>query len=102
MIGMRFIWNEAKSLSNRHKHGISFEQASQVFRDPLRISIQDRIEDGEQRWQTYGAVGNLTIAVVAHTITEEDEDGESFEIIRIVSARKATRKERLRYEEEIG
>ncbi|MHB8528372.1 MAG: BrnT family toxin [Caulobacteraceae bacterium] len=51
MIGVRFEWDEAKNLSNQRKHdSVSFEEASQVFRDPLHVSVQDRIEGGEQRW----------------------------------------------------
>jgi len=102
MVSVRFEWDEAKGRSNRVKHGIGFEEAAQVFRDPLRITVQDRIENGEQRWQTYGSLGGLMIVVVAHTITEIDEDGAEIEVIRIISARTATRKERWRYENEIG
>jgi len=50
---IRFEWDEAKNLSNQRKHGVSFEDASEVFRDPLYVSLKDRIEDGEQRWQTF-------------------------------------------------
>ena len=95
MSNYRFAWDRAKSLTNRRKHGISFELAALVFFDPLHVSVQDRIEDGEVRWQTVGQVGGMMIVVVAHTIVEE----ENAEIIRIVSARPATRKERKRYEE---
>ena len=96
-----FEWDEAKNQSNQHKHdGISFEEASRVFNDPLHISIQDRIENGERRWQTFGEVGGLVLLMVAHTLWEEDEDGEQIEVVRIISARKATRKERLWYENE--
>jgi hypothetical protein len=103
MIGVRFEWDEAKNLSNQRKHdGLSFEEACQVFRDPLHVSTPDRIEGGEQRWQTVGAVQGLVILMVAHTLTEEDADGGSVEIIRIISARRATPRERRRYENENG
>ena len=46
MDGIRFEWDESKNLSNRRKHGVSFEEACQVFRDPLYVSVQDRIEGG--------------------------------------------------------
>jgi uncharacterized protein len=49
---IRFEWDATKNLSNRRKHGVSFEEACQVFRDPLCVSVQDRIEGGELRWQT--------------------------------------------------
>jgi uncharacterized protein len=54
--GIRFVWDEAKNLSNQRKHGVSFKQASQVFLDPLFVSVKDRIQDGEQRWRTFGEV----------------------------------------------
>lgn len=100
--GIRFEWDEAKDLSNRHKHGVSFEEASQVFLDPLHVSVQDRIENGELRWQTLGFVGGLLLLTVAHTVREECGDGTWIEVIRIISARPATRKERRRYEDENG
>jgi uncharacterized DUF497 family protein len=99
--GLRFEWDEAKNLSNRRKHGLSFEQACGVFLDPLYVSVQDRIEDGEPRWQTLGLVEDLLLVTVAHTVKEERKQG-SVEVIRIISARQATRKERRRYEDENG
>ena len=102
MEGIRFEWDETKNLSNRRKHGVSFEEASQVFRDPLYVSVQDRIEGGEARWQTLGLVGGLLLLMVAHAVREEHDDGISVEVIRIISARPATRKERRRYENENG
>lgn len=63
--------HEAKNLSNQRKHdGLSFEVAARVFLDPLRLSVQDEIEDGEQRWQTLGQVGGVTVLLVAHTFME--------------------------------
>jgi uncharacterized DUF497 family protein len=97
---MRFEWDEAKNLSNRRKHGVSFEEASAVFLDPLYVSVQDRVENGELRWQTFGPVEDLLFLTVAHTVREASEDGILIEVIRIISARRATRKERRRYEDE--
>lgn len=85
---------------NRFKHGISFEDASQVFLDPLHKTRQDRIEDGEYRWQTIGQIYSVTVILVAHTWIERNEP-EEVEVIRIISARKATAAERKRYESEI-
>jgi uncharacterized DUF497 family protein len=48
---MRVSWDEPKSRSNQRKHGISFDTASQVFLDPLHLSRQDRVVEGEERWQ---------------------------------------------------
>jgi len=92
---MRFIWDPRKDAANRQKHGVSFELARRVFDDPSHISIQDRHEGGEERWQTLGLVGPVAILMVAHTY--EEDDGE--EVVRIISARKATKAERRRYDE---
>ena len=94
----QFTWDEAKNLSNQKKHGISFEEAVRVFFDPLNLCVQDRIEGIEQRWQTLGQVDIMTILLVAHTITEEGPEHEPVEVIRLISARRATRKERRHYE----
>ena len=96
----RFIWNENKNLSNQRKHGITFEDAISVFADPLHVMRQDRIESGEHRWQTVGAAYGVTLLLVAHTITEESPEGQLIEVIRLISARKANKSERRRYETE--
>ncbi len=90
-----FSWDETKNISNQTKHGISFELAREVFADPLHLTRQDRIENGEQRWQTLGMVGAVVLILVAHTW--HDIDGE--ESIRIISARRATKQERKIYEQ---
>ncbi len=95
---IRFEWDGAKEQSNRRKHGISFEIARQVFGDPDALVEQDRIEGGELRWQTIGRVSGILLLLVAHTV-DVDED-EHCEMIRIISARRANRRERKRYEEE--
>ena len=102
MTEIRFEWDEAKNLSNQRKHGVSFEQASQVFLDPLLISAKDRIQDSEERWRTYGEVDGCLLMMVAHTLREEDAAGRPREVIRIITARYATKVERRRYEDENG
>ena len=97
MESIRFEWDEAKNLLNQRKHGLSFEEAAQVFRDPLQVSLQDRIEDGEERWQTFGMVRGVLLVMVAHTVREKDQ---AETVVRIISARRADRKERRFYEEE--
>ena len=69
-----------------------------VFNDPLHISRQDRVENGEQRWQTMGIVGSVVLLLVAHTwqVTEDNS-----EHIRIISARRATRMEKIVYEKNV-
>ena len=94
---MRFEWNDLKDRKNRVKHGVSFNTARLVFDDPCAINLQDRHERGEERWQILGSVDQTVILLVAHSV-REDEVGE--EIIRIISARKATHKERRMYEQD--
>ena len=91
---VRYIWDPAKAASNLRDHGVSFETAIRVFSDPLHVSDQDRIEGGEYRWQTLGIVDGYTLLLVAHTWTDDD----GVEIIRIISARRAEKHERKRYE----
>lgn len=92
---MYFIWDEKKNRQNKAKHGIGFEIAQKVFDDPLHLSIQDRHVDGEERWQTVGMVGGVVVLLVAHTFSAAS----GAETIRIISARKATKTERFRYEQ---
>ncbi len=96
----RFEWDPAKAASNLRKHHVSFETAIRAFADPFALTDQDRIEGGEQRWQTLGVVDGYHLLLVVHTYRDEDEDGQPVEIIRIISAREADRKERQRYEQE--
>ena len=106
MYGVRFEWDEAKTLANKRKHGISFEEASHVFFDPLHVVVEDRVLDGEQRWQALGVVkrnaGSLILLLVAHTIRDESKTNGYVEVVRIISARKATPEERRVYEVENG
>ena len=94
---MRFEWDEAKNRINRAQHGIDFEFARLAFDDPFPIIIQDRDVAGEQRYQLIGAVYSRVV-LVAHAVTTV-ESGDAEEVIRIISARKATPLERKRYEE---
>jgi uncharacterized protein len=95
---IRFEWDNVKAHSNRRKHGISFDIAKHIFDDPDALMNQDRIEGGEGRWQTIGTVDGILLLLVAHTIEAEEDNSE--ETIRIISARRADRKERERYEKE--
>lgn len=102
MSSIQFEWDPVKNLSNQRKHGMSFEEAAQVFRDPLYLSWKDRVQNGEERWLACGEVEGMSLLIVAHTIREELEDGSEIEVVRIISARKAEPRERLRYEKENG
>jgi uncharacterized DUF497 family protein len=97
--GIRFEWDEAKNLANQSKHGISFEEASSVFLDPLYVSVKEREEDGEQRWQTFGIVNGVMLLMVAHTVREV-RGQENIDVVRIITARRAESQERRRYEDE--
>lgn len=90
-----FTWDDAKNEINVKKHGISFEKASDVFSDPHALSRVERIENGEERWQTIGMVGEILILLVVYTLRTNTEE------IRIISARKADRKERKAYDKSI-
>jgi uncharacterized protein len=85
---------------------VSFEDASEVFRDPLFVSLKERVQDGERRWQTLGmarkAGGSLLLLVVVHTVREDLEQGTFNEVVRIISARRAVPEERTSYENENG
>ena len=87
---MRWTWDDEKNRTNTRDHRLSFETAQLVFRDPLAASRCDP-DPGEERWQTIGVIGHVVVFVV-HTWPEPDpETGQ--EVGRIISARKATRRE---------
>ena len=96
---MRFEWDENKNRSNQAKHGISFSKAREAFYDPNQIAAYNGVEDGEDRWKTFGLIGYLSVIVVISTF-RDDYSGE--EIIRIISARPALPYERAFYETENG
>ncbi|HXM42767.1 MAG TPA: BrnT family toxin [Bryobacteraceae bacterium] len=89
---MRFEWDEDKSRRNLAKHKVSFKTAELVFDDPEALSIQDRVVDGEERWQTVGMVSGAVL-MVAYTYRHEAGD----EVVRLISARKAVPHERRAY-----
>jgi uncharacterized protein len=93
----QFEWDQQKAQANLKKHGVSFELAMHVFDDPFAYSRQDRDVNGELRWQTIGRVDGYLLLLVAHTVVLPYEEEE---LIRIISARRADRTERKRYENE--
>lgn len=90
-----YSWDEAKNFTNQQKHGLSFELAKLVFEDPLHLTRQDRVENGEKRWQTIGMVQGVVLILVAHTWFESSNGDEH---IRIISAPRTTKHERKIYE----
>lgn len=89
---MHFEWDPAKARQNLQKHGVSFEEASSVFYDPLAVTgVDPDHSEGEERLITFGMSSQGRLLVVSQT-----ERGEA---IRIISARVATQSERRIYEE---
>ena len=89
---MHFEWHSAKAAKNLRKHGVSFEEASSVFYDPLAVTGADPDHsEAEERLITFGMSSAGRLLVVSHT-----ERGEA---IRIINARIATQTERRIYEE---
>jgi len=89
---MRFDWDEEKARRNFAKHGVTFQEAATVLGDTLGWTYSDsRHSVFERRWITIGMSDQHRVLVVSHS--EEDE------MIRIISAREATRQERRFYEE---
>jgi uncharacterized DUF497 family protein len=91
---MLFEWDENKAKSNKLKHKVSFNLATYVFDDPAQLSVFDKTVNGEDRYITLGLV-NHTILFVCYCY-RENENGKT--IIRIISARKATTKEKACYD----
>ncbi len=94
---IQFEWDEDNAAAHLKKHKICFETAARVFADPFALMAQDRVENGEQRGQTIGTVVGHLVLLVAHTVAQDHED-EDTEVVRIISARKADKEERKRYE----
>ncbi|MEO1244338.1 MAG: BrnT family toxin [Pseudomonadota bacterium] len=92
MLNDEFEWDDAKSASNLDKHGVSFEEACRVFRDPFAIELlDDRKDYDEERYILIGISDSLVLVIV-HTELETRH--------RIISARKAEPNERRYYYEE--
>ncbi|RKX82833.1 MAG: BrnT family toxin [Spirochaetes bacterium] len=90
-----FEWNHQKALSNISKHGISFNEAATVFKDPYMISIYDHDHsEYEDRWISIGLSEMGKLIVVFHTFREIDKLNT---VIRLFSSRKATKAERKHY-----
>jgi hypothetical protein len=90
---MWFEWDVNKNRTNNRKHGVRFELATLVFDDPHIVSVPDDLES-EERWLSIGLAEGVLILAVAHTWKEYDNE----EVIRIISARKATPKEIQEYQ----
>jgi uncharacterized protein len=94
-LGQKFVWDEEKALTNARKHGITFELAATVFRDPLRVTSHDFDHaDFEDRSLVVGLTRSDILVVVICAVDERED----YDHVRIISARKATLRERREYE----
>lgn len=92
---MKFEWDPKKEKRNIQKHGVSFEQASYVFADPFALDRFDGAHsETEERWILLGKSLNEVVLVVVHTF----RDNNGSELVRIISARKATKNESQTYQ----
>jgi hypothetical protein len=92
MTELRFEWDPKKDAANQRKHGVGFDEASTVFSDEHALLIDDPDHsDDEERFIILGLSANLRTLVVCHCYREAES------IIRLISARKATPKERSQY-----
>ncbi len=91
-----FEWDEKKNRTNRKKHGVWFEEAKQVFNDPRVVQFFD--EDHSQREDRFIMLGSVAPGRILVVIYCYRRKGDT---IRIISARSATRREEIRYEERI-
>ncbi len=91
---MKFEWDEAKNRENIRKHGIDFADVPAMFNQPMIAGLDVRHAPGEDRWIGIGRFNDIVTVIV---FTER-----AGEVIRIISARKATRYERKTYEEAVA
>ena len=91
----RFEWNPEKARTNVRDHKVSFEEAQLVFNDPFRLDQPNSQVGEEERWECIGLVRGIVVLTVVHMVIYEDLEDE---VIRLISARKATRAEQRLYE----
>jgi uncharacterized DUF497 family protein len=92
MMDLRFEWDPGKAARNAKKHGVSFDEAATIFHDPMFITVIDQEHSSdEERYITIGLSSDGRLLIIAHT----DREGQ----VRIISARKATKKEEQFYAE---
>jgi uncharacterized DUF497 family protein len=97
MMICQFDWDEVKAASNLRKHGVAFETAMTIFADPLMLTIFDPDHsETEERWVSIGHASDGQLVIAVHTYTET---GGSTAIIRVISARRPTKREARQYRE---
>ena len=88
MTPLRFDWDPLKAIENLRKHGISFDEATSIFTDELAVEFyDDEHADWEDRFLLIGMSSRINLLLVCHCYREDDS------VIRIISARKATKTE---------
>jgi uncharacterized DUF497 family protein len=92
-----FEWDPVKAQTNANKHGVTFEEATAVFNDPMALTIfdEDNSSDDEDRWVTIGQTNGQHYLVVIHTYRDQKNNTVT---IRLISARPATKHEIKQYE----
>ena len=96
-VNYNFEWDPTKARYNLNKHGVAFDEAATVFKDPKAISIFDPDHsETEDRWVTMGISEKGRLLIVNHTFRKEIEDAIT---IRVISSRKATERETTSYGE---
>ncbi len=92
-----FDWDESKAADNLRKHGVDFETAMTIFSDPLVLTIADPDHsETEERWVSLGQAHDRRLILTVHTFTEPDNEKAA---LRIISARRPTRREARQYRE---
>lgn len=94
-VRISFDWDPAKAAGNHGKHGVSFEEAATIFRDPLALSIVDPDSHHEERWVTVGQAAGGNLLLVVHMWAETA----ATTTVRIISARRPTAREARQYRE---
>lgn len=87
---MEVEWDLNKASSNKEKHGVEFEEAATCLLDSRAVAAEDETADGESRWVLLGLSSRVRLLVVVYTLRADDR-------IRLISARKATRREATQY-----
>jgi uncharacterized protein len=87
---MDIEWDADKADSNLKKHGVSFEEAATALLDPMALAQEDAASEGESRWVLIGMSAQLRLLTVVYALRHQDR-------VRLISARKATRKEAKHY-----
>jgi hypothetical protein len=83
---MDIEWDSDKADSNLQKHGVSFEEAATALLDPMALAQEDAASEGEPRWVLIGMSAQMRLVTVIFALRHQDR-------VRLISARKATRKE---------